>query len=116
MNPIRIPFTLMLPSQANGRSATVSSWPSGPWSASSTSAVSPTVRASAPTLSSVHRNVMQPNRLDRPYVGRSPTTPHVDAGDMIDPPVSVPTANPTRPAEAADAGPADEPLEPRSVF
>src|SRR5947209_13064120 len=52
----------------------------------------------------------------RPYVGRRPTTPHVCAGEMIDPPVSVPTANPTRPAAVAAAGPADDPLEPRSMF
>src|ERR1051325_7698334 len=32
---------------------------------------------------------------------------------MIEPPVSVPTANPTRPAAVAAAGPADDPLDPR---
>jgi hypothetical protein len=34
---------------------------------------------------------------------------------MIEPPVSVPTAKPTRPAAVAAAGPADDPLEPRDV-
>src|SRR5439155_21438762 len=34
---------------------------------------------------------------------------------MIEPPVSVPTAKPTRPAAVADAGPADDPLEPRDT-
>src|SRR5256885_6192092 len=34
---------------------------------------------------------------------------------MMEPPVSVPTANPTRPAAVADAGPADDPPEPRVV-
>ena len=34
----------------------------------------------------------------------------------MEPPVSVPIANATRPAEVADAGPADDPLDPRSVF
>src|SRR5205814_10687452 len=104
------------PSHENGRSATVASLPSGPCSASSTSAVSATVRASAPTLSSVQRSVMQPYRELRPYVGRNPTAPQVDAGEMIDPPVSVPTANPTSPAAAADAGPADDPLDPSAGF
>src|SRR5438045_2074071 len=47
----------------------------------------------------------------RPYVGRSPTTPHVDEGEMIEPRVSVPIANATRPADVAAPGPADDPLE-----
>jgi hypothetical protein len=59
---------------------------------------------------------MQPYRELRPYVGRSPTAPQVEAGEMIDPPVSVPTAKPTSPAAAADAGPADDPLDPRAGF
>ena len=32
--------------------------------------------------------------------------------DAFDPPVSVPIANPTSPATVAEAGPADDPLEP----
>jgi hypothetical protein len=59
---------------------------------------------------------MHPYRLIRPYVGRSPTVPHVLAGEMIEPPVSVPIAKPTSPAAVAAAGPADDPLEPRSGF
>src|SRR5262249_3764786 len=35
-------------------------------------------------------------------------------GVMIEPRVSVPSENPTRPATVADAGPADDPLEPDS--
>jgi hypothetical protein len=42
---------------------------------------------------------MQPYGLTRPYVGRSPVTPHVDAGDTIDPFVSVPTAKPRGPRQ-----------------
>src|SRR6185436_3154096 len=114
--PTRNPLRADPPSQLNGRSDTVSSCPSGPCMAATTSAVSVAERAIAPTLSSVHRRVMQPYRLTRPYVGLSPATPHVDAGDTIDPFVSVPTANPTRPAAAAEAGPADEPLAPVSGF
>src|SRR5215470_12017722 len=55
---------------------------------------------------------MTPLRLTRPNVGRSPATPQREAGPRIDPPVSVPTPNATSPAAVADAGPADEPLEP----
>src|SRR6476659_7788987 len=83
---------------------------------SSTSAVSATDRAMTPTLSSVQRSVMHPYRLVRPYVGRSPTTPQVDDGEMIEPFVSVPTAKPTSPAAVAEAGPANDPLAPRSGF
>src|SRR5260370_42300008 len=49
----------------------------------------------------------------RPYVGRKPVTPQVDEGETIEPSVSVPIENPTRPAEVAAAGPAEEPLDPR---
>src|SRR5260370_25185790 len=48
----------------------------------------------------------------RPYVGRKPVTPQVDEGETIEPSVSVPIENPTRPADVAEAGPADDPLEP----
>ena len=41
--------------------------------------------------------------------------PHVCDGAMIDPPVSVPMATPTRPAAVADAGPAEDPLDPRDT-
>src|ERR1043166_6886695 len=53
-----------------------------------------------------------PWRLTRPYVGRKPVQPQRDDGDTIEPSVSVPIENPTSPAEVAEAGPADEPLEP----
>ena len=55
---------------------------------------------------------MAPWRLTRPNVGRRPTTPQRAAGLRIDPLVSLPIANATPPAAVADAGPADEPLEP----
>src|SRR5260370_39423447 len=48
----------------------------------------------------------------RPYVGRKPVTPQVDEGETIEPSVSVPIENPTRPADVAYAGPADDPLGP----
>ena len=37
-------------------------------------------------------------------------------GEIIEPHVSEPIEKPTRPAEVADPGPADEPLEPCSKF
>src|SRR5262252_2049435 len=64
-----------------------------------------------PILSIVQLSAIAPARLTRPYVGRSPTTPQVDEGEMIEPRVSVPIAKPTRPADVAAPGPADDPLE-----
>jgi len=48
----------------------------------------------------------------KPKVGRSPVQPHRVDGDDIEPSVSDPMLNATHPAAVADAGPADEPLEP----
>ena len=59
---------------------------------------------------------MQPARLTRPYVGRSPVRPQRVLGDTMLPHVSVPIANGTRPAAVAAPGPAEEPLEPCSRF
>ena len=56
---------------------------------------------------------MQPYRLTRPNVGRSPVTPQVRDGETMLPSVSLPMEKPTRPAAVAAPGPADEPLEPR---
>src|ERR1041384_7150971 len=60
----------------------------------------------------VKLNPIAQSRLTRPYVGRKPVTPHREDGDTIEPRVSVPIENPTNPAAVADAGPADEPLDP----
>src|SRR6185503_2924771 len=65
-----------------------------------------------PILSMVQLKPIAPKRLTRPYVGRSPVTPHLEDGETIEPSVSVPIEKPTRPAAVAAAGPADEPLEP----
>src|SRR6476620_5190039 len=59
---------------------------------------------------------MAPVRGTRPNVGRSPVVPQRVDGDEIEPRVSLPTANPTRPAAVADAGPAEDPLDPWSTF
>src|SRR2546430_1140383 len=47
-----------------------------------------------------------PARLTRPTVGLMPTTPHADAGLMIEPTVSVPMAAAARLAATATAEPA----------
>src|ERR1700678_4005507 len=55
---------------------------------------------------------MQPCRLTRPKVGRSPDAPQARQGETMLPKVSLPMANPTSPAATAEADPADDPLEP----
>ena len=47
-------------------------------------------------------------RLTSPKEGRSAVTPQVFAGKMMEPPVSVPKANGTKPAAVAAAGPANQ--------
>src|SRR5258708_2160452 len=80
--------------------------------ASNTSAQSSALRVIGPILSIVHARVIAPVLATRPNVGRCPDSPHVDEGEVIEPLVSVPIPNATHPAAVADAGPADEPLEP----
>src|SRR5437660_9502366 len=75
-------------------------------------AQSSTVRQIGPILSIDQLRAIAPFLLTRPYVGRSPVTPHRVEGETIEPHVSVPMANPTSPAEVAEADPADDPLEP----
>src|SRR5918997_2233837 len=101
---------------AYGASMHVRSRPSGPWIAASTSAASSTLRVIGPSLSIVHESAIAPVRGTRPNVGRSPVTPHRVDGDEIEPRVSEPMAKATSPAATAEPGPADEPLEPWSVF
>src|SRR5258708_18713019 len=84
--------------------------------ACNTSAQSSTVRQMGPGLSMVQLKPIAPYRLTRPYVGRSPTTPHVVEGEMMEPSVSVPSEKPTNPADVDAADPAEEPLDVRSVF
>jgi len=45
-------------------------------------------------------------------VGRNPLTPQVRAGEVMEPFVSEPMLKPTQPAAVAEAGPADDPLDP----
>src|SRR5204862_4766646 len=84
--------------------------------ASNTSAQSSAHRQIGPSLSVVHDSAIAPLRGTRPNVGRKPETPHVRAGDVIDPFVSEPMLKPTHPAAVAEAGPADDPLDPVSGF
>jgi len=55
-----------------------------------------------------------PSRLIRPTVGFSPTRPQIDAGETIEPSVSVPTPSGASPAAIAAAVPELEPLVLRS--
>src|SRR5204863_3704061 len=58
---------------------------------------------------------MRPYRETRPYVGFRPTTPVIDAGCRIEPPVSEPRAIATAPAATAAADPPLDPPGMRSV-
>src|SRR5438105_1848192 len=80
--------------------------------APNTRAQSSMLRAIGPSLSMLHARVMQPYRLTRPKVGRSPDVPQTRQGVTMLPSVSLPSAKPTSPAAVALAEPADEPLEP----
>src|SRR5512133_2250407 len=64
----------------------------------------------------LHDSAIAPVRGTRPYVGLSPVTPFRVDGDEMEPSVSVPIANATSPADVADAGPAEDPLEPCATF
>ena len=55
---------------------------------------------------------MAPVRGTKPNVGRSPVHPQRAEGDEIEPSVSDPMLNATHPAAVAEAGPAEDPLDP----
>src|SRR2546429_9781254 len=59
---------------------------------------------------------MAPVRGTSPKVGRNPVPPHRVDGDETEPSVSDPMLNATHPAAVAEAGPADEPLDPCRTF
>src|SRR5262245_47269160 len=83
---------------------------------SSTRAQSSTARPIGPSLSMLHDSAIAPVRGTRPKVGRRPVVPQRVEGEVIEPSVSEPMLNATQPAAVAEAGPADEPLEPWDVF
>src|SRR5437868_11326422 len=80
--------------------------------APSIKAQSSTERVIGPSLSMLQASDMQPWRLTRPNVGRSPVAEQRRQGEMMLPRVSLPMAKPTKPAATAAADPAEEPLEP----
>src|SRR4051812_17131898 len=80
------------------------------------SAQSSALRQIGPSLSIVQESAIAPVRGTRPKVGRNPLRPQTRDGEVIDPFVSEPIAKATHPAAVADAGPADDPLEPVSAF
>src|SRR5260370_42114866 len=81
-----------------------------------TRAQSSAERQIGPSLSIVQANAIAPVRGTKPNVGRNPVVPQRVEGDEIEPNVSEPIAKATQPAATAEAGPADEPLEPSAVF
>src|SRR6267378_2095582 len=103
-------------SRARFASGEVRSAASAPAIASSTAAQSSAVRAIGPSLSSVHESAIAPLRETRPYVGRRPVTPQYADGVPIEPDVSDPIANGTRPAPTAEPDPLDDPPDQCSVF
>src|SRR5256885_10787745 len=64
----------------------------------------------------LHDRAIAPVRGTSPKVGRRPVQPHRVEGEEIEPSVSEPMLNATQPAAVAEAGPADEPLEPCAGF
>jgi hypothetical protein len=60
----------------------------------------------------LQESAIAPVRGTSPNVGRKPVHPQRVEGEEIDPNVSDPMLNATHPAAVADAGPADEPLDP----
>ena len=77
-------------------------------------AASRTVRVIGPAESCECEIGMMPARLHRPTVGLTPTTPLMDAGHMIEPPVSVPMVSAARLAAVATPDPELEPQGVRS--
>src|SRR5579871_2519193 len=102
--------------QLKGMSLTLMSRLSGFAITLITTAQSSAYRHKGPSRSCVHESAITPYRLTRPKVGRNPVTPHRAEGLRIDPEVSLPMPKATSPPAVADAGPADEPLEPSSRF
>src|SRR5215467_9194436 len=80
--------------------------------ASKTMAQSSTLRQIGPSLSIVQDRAIAPVRGTNPKVGRRPVHPHRVDGEEIEPSVSEPMLNATQPAAVAEAGPADDPLDP----
>src|SRR2546430_11398990 len=81
-----------------------------------TNAQSSTVRQMGPSLSMLQERAIAPVRGMNPKLGRKPVVPQRVEGEEIEPRVSEPMLKATHPAAVAEAGPAEEPLEPCAVF
>src|SRR5487761_1487917 len=81
-----------------------------------TMAQSSTDRQIGPSLSIVQESAIAPVRGTNPKLGRNPVVPQRVEGEEMDPSVSEPIENATHPADVAEAGPAEEPLEPCRRF
>src|SRR5476651_922308 len=81
-----------------------------------TIAASSTQRAMGPSLSMLQLSAIAPYLLTRPKEGRKPVSPHSVDGETMEPKVSDPMAKGKQPAATVDAGPADDPLDPRVMF
>jgi hypothetical protein len=88
---------------------------SGPRVSSSTARASATDRVSGPACDSSSLGVPGHTGIAL-SVGLSPTTPHHDAGILIDPPASLPVAIGTAPEATVAPDPELEPPEPRAGF
>src|SRR4051812_16030764 len=100
--------------RGTGSAALVESSGSTPAIPSSATAASSTVLPNTPMWSSDDAKATSPNRLTRPYVGFTPTTPQKAAGWRTEPPVSEPSAIEAMPDATATAEPPDEPPGTRS--
>src|SRR5438105_5311863 len=69
-----------------------------------------------PNLSILQESAIAPVLGTRPNDGRNPVHPQRVDGDEIEPSVSDPMLNATQPAAVAEAGPAEDPLDPCFLF
>ena len=83
--------------------------PGIPERTSSKSAASATLRANGPGESCASLIGTTPTRETEPTVGLIPTQPFNEAGQTIEPSVSVPTASETNPPAIAEPEPDEEP-------
>src|SRR4029079_6156793 len=79
-------------------------------------ASSSALRQIGPALSRLQQSTIAPERLIEPKLGLRPVAPHRAEGETIEPNVSVPTVNGSKPATTEAAEPAEEPLDPCFKF
>src|SRR6516164_5994213 len=107
-NP-RTPRRIVASGPAGGRPKVRGSAGSGPSIARYNSAASSTERAIGPGVSRVGLSGKIPYVLTRPIVVLRPLSPHQDAGNRTEPPVSVPIAQGAKPAATATPEPLLDP-------